>query len=550
MRSSARSVLPAVLTFFWFAAPLFAQSPAKQQPAKTPRGSVSGRVTIKGKPAPGVVVGLRKDAIESAYDPYSKAVTDAEGIYRITNVSAGAYVITIAAPAYVPSNFGDRKSVVLTEDENVEGINFSLVRGGVITGKVTHADGRPVIQHQIEIYTLAALDRRGPEQPPFPTMNGQTDDRGIYRVFGIAPGRYKVAAGRGNEGYAGFSPSQPNYKQVFHPDADDPAKATVIEVSEGSEAKDIDITLGRAVQTFSVSGRIINSETNGPVPNLRFSLQRLLGPRVEFVNTVAASNARGEFIVEGLIPGKYSTVLFQSEGSDLRAEPTTFEIVDQDVSDVTVKLSRGASVSGLVVLESEDKSAARKLTEMFVRGYVPVAPGSGYGNAVSSSIAPDGTFRLAGLANGIVNIALSGTGSPYPPKGFSIVRIERDGMPAPRIEIKEAEQVTGVKIVIGYGTATLRGVVKLENGPLPPGARVFVRLTNPGETVNHIRPPVVDQRGNFLIEGVPAGQYEITASVFGGNIKPPKPIKQDVSLANGVVTDVTIIVDLATPSNP
>lgn len=33
-----------------------------------------------------------------------------------------------------------------------------------------------------------------------PTTGGQTDDRGIYRVFGISAGRYKVAAGRGEEG--------------------------------------------------------------------------------------------------------------------------------------------------------------------------------------------------------------------------------------------------------------------------------------------------------------------------------------------------------------
>lgn len=548
MRSSARCVFPALLMFFWFAAPLFAESSAKQQPAKTARGSVSGRVTIKEKPAPGVVVGLRKGAVESAYDPFARSVTDAEGIYRITNIPAGSYVVTIAAPAYVPTNSEDRKSVVVGEDENVEGINFALVRGGVITGKVTDADGRALIQHQIEIYNLTALERRTPQQAPFPAMTGQTDDRGIYRVFGIAPGRYKVAAGRGNEGYAAFSPTQHNYKQVFHPDASDPAKATVIEVGEGSEAKDIDITLGRAVQTFSASGRVINTETNAPVPNLRFSLQRVLGQRVEFLNIVANSNGRGEFVVEGLIPGKYSTVLFQSEGSELRAEPTMFDVIDQDVSGVTVKLSRGASVSGIVVIESENKSAQRRLTEMLVRGYVPVTPG--YGNAVSSPIAPDGSFRLAGLANGVVNISLSGTVGPYPPKGFSIVRIERDGMPAPRMELKEAEQVTGVKIIVGYGNATLRGVVKIENGPLPTGARVFLRLTKPGETASYMRPPIIDERGNFLMEGIPPGQYEITATVLGGEMKRPKPVKQEVSLTDGVVTDVRITIDTANPANP
>ena len=543
MRSSARSALPTLLTCLCFAASMFAQSPGKQQ-VKTPRGSVSGRVTIKSKPAPGVVVGLRKGAVENSFDPFIRAVTDAEGIYRLQNVPAGSYVVTVVAPAYIPSNSEDRKSVVLGEDENVEGINFSLVRGGVITGKVTDAEGHPVIQHQIEIYSLPALARRS-AQGPFPTITGQTDDRGIYRVYGIAPGSYKVAAGRSN--FGGYSPNQSNFLQVFHPDAADPAKATVIELGEGSEAKDVDIMVGRAVQTYSASGRVINGDTNAPLANLRFSLQRLVGQQVEYQNSVVSSNARGDFVAEGLIPGKYSTLMFLEEGSELRAETTTFEVVDRDVTGLIVKLSRGASISGVVVLDTDNKAAKAQLAEMLLRGYVPTAPGTGYGNAVSSRVAADGSFRLAGLGTGMVSISLSGTVNPYPPKGFSISRIERDGVAATRVEVKEAEQVTGVKIFLAYGTATLRGLVAIENGSLPSGARIYVRLGKPGEnTPTFMRPPIVDARGNFVVEGVPPGQYELTATVMGGGITLPKPVKKEVSVTDGVITDVRITIDATT----
>jgi Carboxypeptidase regulatory-like domain len=548
MRSSARSALPVLFTCLCFAVSLFAQSPGKQPAVKTPRGSVSGRITIKDKPAPGVVVGLRKSALESSYDPFERAVTDAEGIYRIANVPAGSYVVTVAAPGYVPTNSQDRKPVVVGEDENVEDVDFALVRGGVITGKVTDPDGKPVMLHQIELYGAADADR-AQKQMPYPLMTAQTDDRGIYRLFGIAPGRYKVAAGRGSEGYYGFSPTELNYKQVFHPDAADPAKGNVIEVSEGSEAKDIDITLGRAVQTFSVSGRVINAETNEPVPNLRFGLQRVVGSRVEHVNLIPSSNARGEFVVEGLIPGKYSTSVFPREGSELRGEITTFEVIDGDVTGVTIKLTRGASISGVVVLETEDKSARGRLTEMFVRGFWPAVPGSGYGNAVSAQIATDGSFHLAGMGSGAISLSLGGErGNPYPPKGFSILRIERDGVPAPRLEVKDAEQVTGVKIVVGYGTASVRGVVKIENGSLTPQSRIYVQLTKPGEEFSYLRPIMVDERGNFLIEGVPPGQYDINTSYMAGPVR--KSVKQPVTLTDGMVTDVRITIDVAPPAKP
>jgi len=550
MRSSARSALLALLTCLCFAVSLFAQTPSKQPPAvKTPRGSVSGRITIKDKPAPGVAVGLRNSDFTNPFESISRTVTGADGVYRITNVSAGSYNVTIAAPAYVATEMDGRRTVVLGEDENIENLNFSLVRGGVITGKVTDGEGRPVIAQQVEVYSVDAFERQSAQQSMlYPTTTGQTDDRGVYRIFGIAAGRYKVAAGRGDERFADFSNSQTKYKQVFHPDVGDPTKAVVIEVSEGSEAKDVDIALGRAVQTFSASGRMINSENGAPVPNLRFGLQRVVAPqRFEYVNSIGTTNARGDFVIEGLIPGKYNTMFFANEGSELRADSTTFEVIDSDVSGVTIKVSRGATVSGIVILETDDKSARSRLAEITMRGYVQINPG--YGNSVSSTIAADGSFRLAGLPGGAVNIAISGAG-PYPPKGFAISRIEREGIAAPRIEVKDGEQVTGVKVFIGYGNATLRGVVKIDDGPLPPGTRVFLRLTKPGENSSFIRPIPVDDRGHFLLDGITPGAYELNAQVFGTNVKAPKPIKQTVNLVDGVVTDVTITFDFTTPANP
>ena len=550
MTSSARRAALAVAVLFSTAASFFAQSTSDRQVAKTPRGSVSGKITIKDKPAPGVSVGLRKGAMENSNDPFERAVTNAEGIYRLTNVPAGNYVVTVAAPAYVPTDSQDRKSIVVGEGENVEGLNFSLVRGGVITGKITDADGRPVMLHRVEIFYEQTLERREGAPLPFPTKTIQTDDRGIYRAFGIAPGRYKVGAGRGDDSAVGYAPTQINYKRIFYPDVADSAKATVIEVSAGGETKDVDITLGRAEQTFTVSGRIINGETSAPAPNMRVGLQRLVGQRAEFVTTMGVSNAGGNFTLDGLSPGKYRTMLLPNQGSDLRAEDSTFEIIDGNVSGLVIKLSRGASLSGTVVIETEDKAVKAQLTQMMLRGYVPLQPSAGYGGSTSSQIGADGSFRLAGLSSGRVNIALGGTAGPFPPKGFSILRLEHDGVIVPNVEIKEGEQVTGVKVVVAYGNATLRGVIKLVNGTLPPRGRVFVRITKMGETRYSLRPPNVDERGNFLVEGIPAGQYEVSATVMTGSMPAPATVKQQVSLTDGLVTDVEITIDAANPARP
>src|SRR5712691_8186645 len=104
---------------------------------KNADATISGKVTSKGKPAAGVVVGLRLSE-PNQFDSTFKATSDQEGKYRITNVPRGSYYVAPVAPAFVISdvNKSSGQSLVITEGDNVEGIDFDLVKGGVITGKV------------------------------------------------------------------------------------------------------------------------------------------------------------------------------------------------------------------------------------------------------------------------------------------------------------------------------------------------------------------------------------------------------------------------------
>lgn len=551
MSFSARYLPAVLLTLLSLTASLCAQTTTKQA-AKVPRGSVSGRVTIKENGVPGVAIGLRKspDAMMVSREPYLRATTDQDGFYRFTNLAAGNYSITPSVPAYVSAKKDPQsKSVLIGEDENVENINFTLVRGGVITGRVTDADGRPVIEQQINIYTVENLEKRSADMPMWSEWYVQTDDRGIYRIFGLPPGRYKVAAGRTDDNAYNFSsPERLNYRQVFHPDASEHTKATVVEVSEGGEATGVDIALGRALQIFSASGVAIDDK-GMPVPNLRLEVQRRVGQRVEFVNAFAASNRRGEFVIEGLIPGKYAMSLSDLSGSEMHAEPLSFDIIDQDVGGLTVRLSKGASLTGFVVLDNENKSLFSKLSEVQLRALV-MAP-AGVGHFVFSPIGPDGSFRLAGLPGGPINLTLGSMMNPVA-KGFVITRVERDGnvSPSSRVEIKEGEQLTGVRVIVSYGTATLRGLVKVENGSPPDGARIWMRLEKPGEAFPSFRAGMADERGQFLIDGLPAGTYELTTTLGGTHSVPPRTVKREVNLQDGQVTELTITIDLAAPVKP
>jgi hypothetical protein len=80
----------------------------------------------------------------------AQARTGAEGNYRLTGLPAGNFKISVAAREYVGDN-DDRRSlqpglsVTFGEGEHLAGQDLTLVRGGVITGRVSNAQGEPVV---------------------------------------------------------------------------------------------------------------------------------------------------------------------------------------------------------------------------------------------------------------------------------------------------------------------------------------------------------------------------------------------------------------------
>lgn len=526
---------------------------------KTLTGTVSGRVTIKGKGAPGVVVGLPTGEFTPQPGPLFKATTDQDGNYRIIDVPAGNYQVVPIAPAFVISDvptYGSRgKRLVIIQGEAVDGIDFALLRGGVVTGKVTDAEGRALIDEPINLLPVDPINQRGFAYSLAPT-GFQTDDRGIYRIFGVPPGRYKVGQSE-DSFFRSLEEGLPSYKQTFHPDVTDLAKATVIELAEGAEATNIDITVGRPMQSFAARGKVVDRDTGQPVANVRFGLQMTIDEQQgSFMGTLSSSNSQGEFRIENLTPGKYAVVILPQQESALRADAVAFEVTDQDVTGLLVRTSKGASLAGTVLLEgADDKTALTKLGQLRVQAYVR-SEGLDSGLGQSSPINADGSFRLGGLGSGIANLSL-GAQDRSLLKGFVISRIERGGIVQARtLEIRSGEQITGVRVVVTYGTATIRGVVKFENGSLPSGAQVAVRLMKPGETSSdmNMRPSQVDSRGHFVIEGVAAGSYELNVSAYIPGLRNKEPsAKQQISVADGVVTEVTVTLDLNQnpgPPNP
>jgi len=534
MVSSARQAMACILVIFSFAVLARAQT----GPVKEATASVSGKVTIKGKGVPGVVVSVRPNESQYRRELFgSRAVTDANGEYRIVNIPPGNYLVKPITPTLVSADGHEyERSLIINKGETVEHFDFAMVRGGVITGKVVDADGRPLIEEAVSLFTVPGNERF------YLMLGAYTDDRGVYRIFGLRPGRYKVAAGREDSTFN--RSSRAPFGRTYYPAAIDPAEATVIEVNEGTEATDINITLSRPTTTYTASGRIIDAETGRAMPNVGYGITRYYDQNSSgSTNAGERSNANGEFKLKNLVPGRYSVSITPEPDSDWRVEDTRFEIVDQDVTNLVVRTIKSGSISGVVVVEgTEDKAVREYLSKISLAAWVRNEADQPLPGA-STIVNADGTFRVRGLASGIAMFHLHSN------DGLRLARVERNGVIQPRgIEIKERENITGVRLVVHLGNASLRGKIEVENGPLPPDGRFFIWLRRIGEDPNSQGTearPQLDERGRFLLENMFAGAYEVNAGVFlTSSNKMYAAKKQQVVVTAGSNGTLNVTVDL------
>ena len=515
---------------------------AQTNPEKSASASITGKVTVKNKGVAGIAVIAEQQNARVWTGASYHGTTDQTGNYRITNVPAGTYSIKPLAPAFVLEDEFANNSFVVSEGENLEGIDFSMIPGGVITGRITDVDGKPLIEQHVSLLPIGAT-----------SMNGRwvsdlrTDDRGIYRAFGLRGGKYKVSVGQ-NESLPLSGDTGPYYRETFYPSVTDVEKGTAIEVKEGSEATNIDIVVGRPVSSYRVSGRILDAETGKPLVNINYGVYQGRGDHSGGSSVVGRNftNANGEFTLENVRPGKY--VVFVAPGdSDLRGDSVPFEVVDRDVNDLVINAGKGASLSGVVVFEGAGESTnATKPDGLFIHAWVENA--DHYFGVSDHRIGADGSFRFGGLQKGRVRFSLtSRTRNDLKP--MDIVRVERDGVAQTSgLTVKEGEQVTGLRLFVKYLTGAIHGEIKVEDDESLPNSRLSIWFTpldtnrtwyqstgNPS--------PQLDARKRFMIEGLSAGTYEVSVAVYEpGRYETSRIFKQQVTVTDNNVSEVTITI--------
>ena len=490
--------------------------------ADTPvTGAISGRVVNEsGQPLPGAVV--RVYAINSITQGRLSAA-DNEGNFYINGLDPATYGVFATLPAYVP--VPRDVDVAATYYRIGDSVRMELTKGGVVTGTVTTATGEPVVA--VRVRALQIKNARGePPKGPMPSYSEQTtDDRGIYRIYGLSPGTYLV--------YAGGSVSQP-FGSANGYDSDSPTYApsstrdTASEVAVRSgEESNVDIRY-RGEPGYSISGLVKSPVSNGMTISLMPA-----GQVIGQVGNAFVPPGSQAFLFNGIADGDYYLIAQASipnPGSSpemLISEPRRVTVRGADVTGLELETKALGSISGHFVLESSKApECQQKRQPLFAETVATVERKPRTSDKdpfwlpyFSSSAAIDKdwgfVFRNLGPAQYSFNPRffarywfLQSITLPPPPGNKSTARID-----AARnwTSLKWGERLAGLTVVLAEGAASVRGKITAaeESAKLPAGLSAYLTPAEREKADDVLRFFVSDVAadGTFALNNLPPGRY-------------------------------------------
>jgi Carboxypeptidase regulatory-like domain len=449
---------------------------------------------------------------------------DAAGNFKVTGLSSGVYSLLARSPGYVSGQDQSRKYRI------GESVIIQMSRGGVITGRVTDEFDEPMVGFSVSAHRV-----RDSEGQPYRTttsmneMNSSrmTDDRGVYRIYGLEPGTYVVGVNGAFSmlpGPARISSEPPSY----YPSS--PRGAAIeINLRGAEEVSGVDIRAhggrGRAI-SGTVSGE---TQGEGLVNSVIVTL--LSGADKQVVGMTALINGQN-FSLRGVEDGEYELVAIRfDETMDFAVSaPRRVAVRGADVNSVELKLIKLGSISGRVVIEAPkeecktaDQSRVEELLLELKRedqartvlgdGLFTGVAGIFLGNATPEK---DGSFIAKGLKAGHYRVkanlhdenwyvrAITQATAPKP------IDISRAG-----VMLKQGEKISGIETIIAQGAASLSGrvVPSSEGAQLPKRLRAHlipVETTATDDLLRYAEAPVQGD-GSFEFKHLAPGRYLLHA---------------------------------------
>jgi hypothetical protein len=464
------------------------------------------------------------------------SMADENGVFEFPELPAGHYTVSASKTGYITVNFGQRRPLragrplQVRDGQRVRDIDFRLPRGSVVSGRVLDQDGEPLVRASIRAmrYRFVQGERRIE-----PGGSAETDDRGQFRIYGLAPGTYFVSAtaqpadagasGRmvamstpagsvvGNLAADPHAPGSLTYAPTYYPGVPAVSDAAAVTVPLGEEVPGIDFSL-QLVTAARVTGMVAGP--SGVAPNTTVMLVPDDSRGMSGQSYSGRVGRDGSFSISNVPPGRYVAI---ARGQPRRGEQDLFAaqplvVSGPLVSDVTLVLAGATTISGQVTFDGATTPTAQDYARLRIGLWAPVSAALPmFGGPMNTTPRPDGTFTIPNVPAGGRLFRVSGLQSPWTLKA---VYLDGRDVTDETFDVKPGEALGRVTIAVGDKATTLTGTVRDEHDqPLSD----FTVIAFPADSnlwrpqtrlIQAVRP---DKDGFYSVRGLPPGEYLLQA---------------------------------------
>ncbi|HSW49084.1 MAG TPA: carboxypeptidase-like regulatory domain-containing protein, partial [Bryobacteraceae bacterium] len=328
---------------------------------------INGRVVEDHSGSPLASVGVRVQRTGAAR-LVADIETEADGRFSLPALPPGEYRFDLSKPNYIGATLRFRGAIPQT-------LMVRLVRCGVISGRISDYEGRPV--RGAIVYAMPRPPSGGPLRPVEPQAQGgysMVDQDGQYRLFYLPPGQYAVAVSYGASSMMlGSTGSAPVNRKIgsgvaVYPTSSQPQ---FFAIAGGEEYRNVDLILP-AGPFYSVSGRV-EVPAGGPQTG-RFWLTLARAEQPSLATAATTADQDGKFRFEGIAPGSYNLLASGpsnargSRGSILPPEPyfarSRVEVVAQDVEAMAVSPRKGQTAAFVMAGVKDSEGACPESAQL------------------------------------------------------------------------------------------------------------------------------------------------------------------------------------------
>ena len=499
------------------------KSAPKETTAPPITGTIRGRLTsTDGQPllnANVLVQSLTGTPVAKPTRP------DAEGKFVFENLIPGAYIVMATAPGYIDQSMSLGNPLQWPRYLIGSDVSINMIKGGVITGLVTNSKGEPVVGVPVHA-TLANSETAYMLGVVSGSGTSETDDRGVYRIYGILPGQYIVnAGGKGAFGQftaSGFDMDVPTYYPSSNRDT-----AIPVSVRSGDETTGIDIKY-KGVEGHSISGVVLGKiETSAAAGAITIMLAHANTASILSMEIAGVADPRRTFSFNGVADGEYD--LFSSyltNPNDNALMGTKRVIVrGSDLTGIELRLSPLSSIAGTITLDPikpEDKCDKRRsqVAETILK--LPLDDPKKAGNQALTAmfsglgqLNDKGEFTLRNLEAAKYRLDIKLPSESWYIRAINLPASAAQGAWQGTVAIKSGDSLSGVSIMVGQDAATLRGRVGSEASVVREGTHVHLVPVESKEANNVLRYSETDVNGDgsFAFTNLAPGRYFILSRV-------------------------------------